>query len=328
MYFRAFPELEGATYAQAQQAFDRAALLGVLNADGVLLNPGPATTIGAGDQILALVEDDSRFVDPVRRTVPEVAVGSEPDPEPPQRILLVGWSGLAGRVIKELDDFMSAGSELVVVIDPNLVDPTRVSGSELGLRNTTVEVRSATGGPELLGDLLGEESYHQGILLGYRQGITPSDADARTLLTLMALRKRWPKGHPPEVRLVAEVLDQRNVHIVQMAGVDDFIVSDQLASLMLAQLSERAALKEVFDELFDSVGASIVLRPAGRFAPDGVRTFGEIVAAGNRFSESVLGYRRASDGVVVLNPGREARIELASADEVVAVATRSASGRS
>ena len=179
-----------------------------------------------------------------------------------------------------------------------------------------------SGGPELLGDLLGDEGFNQGILLGYRTGLSASDADARTLLTLMALRKRWPKGHPASVRLVAEVLDQRNVHIVQMAGVDDFIVSDQLASLMLAQLSERAALKEVFDELFDSEGASIVLRPAGRFAPDGARTFGELVAAGNHFAESVLGYRRASDGVVVLNPGRDTVIELTHDDEVVVVATR------
>src|SRR3989442_995065 len=81
--------------------------------------------------------------------------------------------------------------------------------------------------------------------------------------------RRWPKGKPPEVRLVAEVLDQRNVHIAEMAGVDDFIVSDQLASLMVAQLSEHAELRMVFDELFDASGASIALRPAGRFSPNG-----------------------------------------------------------
>jgi hypothetical protein len=94
---------------------------------------------------------------------------------------------------------------------------------------------------------------------------------------------------------VAEVLDQRNVPIAQIAGVDDFIVSDQLASLMLAQL------REVFNELFDADGASIVLRPAKRFCPNGSATFGEVVA-GNHFAESVLGYRTAADGQVVLNP--------------------------
>jgi hypothetical protein len=122
--------------------------------------------------------------------------------------------------------------------------------------------------------------------------------------------------------LVAEVIDQRNVHIAQMAGVDDFIVSDQLASLMLAQLSERAELRDVFDELFDAEGASIVMRPAGRFAPNGPVTFAEVVAAGNFFRESALGYRRASDGVVVLNPEKSERLHLTHDDEIVVVTTR------
>ena len=224
-------------------------------------------------------------------------------------------------MLEELDEFLSPGSRFTIVVDPVLVDPVDTA-IDLSLVNSTYEVQALTGGPELLGDLLGEERYDQGILLGYRKGISPGDADARTLLTLMALRKQWPKGHPPEVRLVAEVLDQRNVHIAQMAGVDDLIVSDQLASLMLAQLSERVELRDVFDELFDAEGASIVLRPAGRFAPNGPVTFAEIVAAGNHFGESALGYRRAIDGVVVLNPAKSDRLSLTHDDEVVVITTR------
>jgi len=187
-----------------------------------------------------------------------------------------------------------------------------------------VEVQTLSGGPEQLSALLGDAGYEQGILLGYREGISPGDADARTLLTLMALRRRWPKGRPPEVRLVAEVLDQRNVHIAQMAGVDDFIVSDQLASLMVAQLSERAELRDVFNELFDARGASITLRPAKRFAPNGAATFAEIVAAGNLFAESVLGYR-TNNGHVTLNPEKSATVRLGPEDEVIVLTTRSPS---
>jgi hypothetical protein len=98
--------------------------------------------------------------------------------------------------------------------------------------------------------------------------------------------------------------------------------SASLASLMLAQLSERAELREVFDELFDAAGASIVLRPAKRFCPNESATFAEIVAAGNHFSESVLGYRTASDGRIVLNPMKSARLALQPEDEVVVVTTR------
>jgi ion channel POLLUX/CASTOR len=321
MYLREFAELHGATYAEALQAFDRAAVMGLATADGVVLNPPPGRVIEPGDRVIALVEDDSKFLVSERRPVPEVPAGDEPDPEPPQRILLVGWSPLAPRVLEELDEFLTPGSRVTAVIDPTLVDPADAAG-DLDLVNSTFDVQALIGGPELLGELLGEDRFDQGILLGYRKGLAPEDADARTLLTLMALRKQWPKGTPPEVRLVAEVLDQRNVHIAQMAGVDDLIVSDQLASLMLAQLSERVELREVFDELFDAEGASIVLRPAGRFAPNGSATFAEVVAAGNHFGESAMGYRRSSDGVVVLNPAKSGRLELGPADEIVVVTTR------
>jgi hypothetical protein len=321
LYFHEFPELAGATYAQVQQAFESASVLGLATADEVILNPPPERVPQAGERVLGLVEDDSKFTFTAVRPVPEVEVGDEPDPEPPQRILISGWSPLAPQVIKELDEFLTPGSTLTVVVDPQLVDPAE-AGGDLGLVNSTVSVRAMSGGPELLGELLGADEFDQGILLGYREGISAADADARTLLTLMALRKRWPKGVAPEVRLVAEVLDQRNVHIAELAGVDDFIVSDQLASLMLAQLSERAELSAVFDELFDASGASIALRPAGRFSRNGSATVAEIVAAGNRFGESVLGYRIGSEGRIVLNPPKSERLELAAGDEVIVLTNR------
>ncbi|MCA1727138.1 MAG: hypothetical protein LC722_05665 [Actinobacteria bacterium] len=286
LYLRSFPELAGATYAEAQQAFDEAAVMGVATAEGILLNPAPDRRLYKGDRILALVEDDAKFVFSGLRPVPVVTVGDEPDPEPPQRILMIGWSQLAPQAIRELDEFLAPGSNLTVVVDPELVDP-KEAGQDLGLAR-----------------------------------ISPGDADARTLLTLMALRKRWPREEIPPVRLVAEVLDQRNVPIAELAGVDDFIVSDQLASLMLAQLSERSELREVFDELFDAKGASISLRPASRFSPSGPVTFAEIVAAGNHFNESVLGYRTSAYGEVVLNPSKSQRVGLVPEDEVIVVTTR------
>jgi len=51
-------------------------------------------------------------------------------------------------------------------------------------------------------------------------------------------------------------------------------------------------------------------------------TFGQMVAAGNHFRESVLGYRTAADGQVVLNPAKSATIALGPQDEVVVIATR------
>ena len=110
--------------------------------------------------------------------------------------------------------------------------------------------------------------------------LTIDDADSRTLLTLLTLREMWPVDATPRVRIIAQLLDQANAALADTTGVDDFIVSDALASLMLAQLSERAELQAVFDDLFDPNGAVVELRPAHRFVPDAPVRYEQIVAAG------------------------------------------------
>jgi len=63
-------------------------------------------------------------------------------------------------------------------------------------------------------------------------------------------------------------------------GADDFIVSDELTSLMIAQLSEHGALDRVFRVLFDRGGATIQMVSAADY---GVTTrsgtFADVVAA-------------------------------------------------
>ncbi len=61
LYFRSFPELTVASYAQAQQAFDRSAVLGLAISGGaVVLNPPPDQVMEEGDRIIALAEACAR----------------------------------------------------------------------------------------------------------------------------------------------------------------------------------------------------------------------------------------------------------------------------
>jgi len=85
---------------------------------------------------------------------------------------------------------------------------------------------------------------------------------------------------PKRDRIVAELLEQRHAPLAVATGADDFIVSDELTSLMIAQLSEHGALDRVFRVLFDRGGATIQMVPAADY---GVTTrsgtFADVVAA-------------------------------------------------
>ena len=322
IYIGDAPELVGHTYREAVLAFERCSLIGRFTRDGVVeLNPPADTMFESGDQVIAIAADDDK-VAVTGFTDVAVPVPARPGdaPEPPIRVLVVGWSAFGPKVLEEIDEFLSPGSFVEVAVDADLVDVDAVEG--IVLANAELHVHATVAGPEDLLRLHDSEPFDQVIVLGYRRGMTVAEADARTLLTLLTLRKVWPPDEPHRARIVAELLDQSNVAIAATTGVDDFIVSDALTSLMIAQLSERAELLAVFDDLFDPEGAVVELRPAESLVPDDAVTFATVVAAAIAQDASAIGYRLAATGRVVMNPSKSELVELGPDDQVLVVGLR------
>jgi len=318
-YFSDAPELAGHTYAEALTAFATSSVIGCYGTDGtVRLNPPPHVVFRPGDQVITISEDDDtvRFTGFATPDLPEPAA-PDADVADAVRVLIVGWSTFGPKVTEELSEFLGPGSQVVVCIDPALVDPS--TGDQIRSGAPGAQVRAVTGGPESLRVLSDEEPFDQVIVLGYRDGLPAHEADSRTLLTL---RTMWP-GASAKVRIIAQLLDQENVELAATTGVDDFIVSDALASLMLAQLSERGELQAVFDDLFDPDGAVVELQPAHRFAPDAPVSYTQVVARGALRAVSVIGWRVDATGQVVINPAKDRQIHLGSDDQVLVVGHRS-----
>lgn len=321
MYFAPFAQLVGRTYAQAQLSFDKSAVVGVFGADGsVYLNPAPDTVIGEGDQLIAIVEDDSLFVVDATPAAGRVLHCERREvSDVPRRIVIVGWSSLGPRVLAELDEFLDERTAIELLLDPTLVDVDAVRNS-VSTRNVSLEVSEMTGGPEVIAAHAARISFHEVIVLGYREVLPVTKADTRTLLTLLAFNQVRQAADVGDVRIVAEMLDQRNSALAEATGVDDFVVSDELTSLMLAQLSERGELKQVFDDLFDREGCSIELRPAPRYGAHDATTFADVVVTASSEGDSAIGYRLAASGEVVVNPSKRAPLTLSRDDEVLVLA--------
>lgn len=320
-YIAPFPQLVGRTYAECQLAFERCAIVGVLQAGGVVeLNPDADRALRSDDELIGIAEDDSLFI-PAASSVPAqvVEVKNRAVSTVQQRIVITGWSRLGPRVVTELDEFLTSSTTIDVLIDPALVDVDEARRS-VQTRNVGVRFEELAGGPEAAVARAGQEPYHEAIVLGYRDALSVDDADARTLLTLVAFRQAQLRNNSEQVRLVAEVLDQRNAKLAQASGVDDFVVSDELTSLMLAQLSERGELVQVFDDLFDHEGCSLELRPAPLYGGASASTFADIVATASTQGVTAIGYQLASTAEVKLNPSKTARLQLRDEDFVVVIA--------
>jgi len=170
------------------------------------------------------------------------------------------------------------------------------------------------------------------LLVSYRDRLTPTDADAEVLMSLLQLRHAMAlHGAPDTTTVVAELLDPRDVPLARASGAGGFLVSDRLTSLMIAQLSENPELDAVFADLLDAEGAEISLLPVPE-ATSGARpeTFDDLVRLGLAVGDVVLGYRAAvvapgvtslGDGLVV-NPPKHSPVHWNPGDQIIVVSRR------
>lgn len=324
IYFAAVPELEGHTFAEALTAFVQATVIGVRTGAGyVLLNPPMARAFAADDQVIAICEDDDRVVftgwrDPAGTRL--VAAG-EPAPVA-ERILVTGWNPLGPVILHELDQFSIAGTTVEVLVDEDLVGDLAVAATidKLDLERLDVDVALAKVDLDALAQRVGCTRYDHIIVLGYRHTLSAAEADARTLLTMLLLQQ---SGAGVGVgRVVAEILDSRDVELAQVTGADDFVVSDALSGLMLAQLAENAELEAVFDDLFDFEGSALVVRRCERYlTPGGAVEWGDVVQTAAARGDVAIGYLCAAtgDGVPVVNPAKADQVQFAPGDQLVVI---------
>ncbi|HVR97078.1 MAG TPA: potassium transporter TrkA [Thermoanaerobaculia bacterium] len=338
IYFQEEPELVGRTFAEALHAYEDTALMGIHFRDGrVQLLPPLDTRIGPGDKVIAISEDD----DTVRlsgRTgdwndlekkleIDVAAIQTAPVAEErPERTLLLGWNERGATIINELDKYVALGSELVLVAETNGLGD-RVAQECVHLTNQKLVVRTADTTDRRILDGLGVPDFDQVIILCYSDSMEVQEADAKTLITLLHLRDMAEKGGH-DFRIVTEMLDARNRELAEVTQADDFIVSNKLTSLILAQVSENKELAAVFADLFDPEGAEIYLKPAKNYVAIGRPvSFHTVVEAAVRRGEVAIGYRHealskdASKAYgVVVNPKKSERIPFAENDRIIVLA--------
>ncbi|HVV76498.1 MAG TPA: hypothetical protein VHC43_10720 [Mycobacteriales bacterium] len=284
--------------------------LGLRQADGrLLLCPPMDHAIQAGDSLFLVAEDDSavRFSGTPDTTPAPSAAGTAAGAVEDGRLLVIGWSDLGGRIVSALDGMLSPEASLRIVVDPEVIKPEDVVVPQTIHR---VEVGADTGIADL--DVHG---YEQIFVLGYRGHLSQSDADARTLLTIITLNRALA-AVDDRPRVVAEVLESRTVPLAATAGIDDFVVSDDLASLLMAQLSENPRLSTVFAELFGATGPTISMQPSRRYIADGSHTWGSVVLAVAKAGDLAVGYR-AFGGEVVVNPKETGPIGFGEDERIV-----------
>ena len=322
IYFLTDHALATSTYAEAQAAFEEVTVIGVCDADGVRLNPDPATVVG-GRALVVVAEDDDALVSPAPTLVPadpSLARAPERLDPVPTHALVLGWNHRTPAVLEELDAFAAPGSRVTLVTSLGRPVPPQLKNTEV----TVVE--ASTTDRRVLEEHVTAGLDHV-LVLAYSDDLEVQAADARTLVTLLHVRDLMA-GLGGATPVVSEMLDDRNRALAQTSDIDDVVVSGEIVSLLVAQLSEDPRLEEVFAELLGAEGSEVYLRPAGDYVELGTElVWATVVGAAASRGETAIGLKSAS----IAEPGHEFGVRinlakssthvLADSDRVVVLAT-------
>ncbi|CAF3647293.1 unnamed protein product [Rotaria sp. Silwood1] len=168
--------------------------------------------------------------------------------------------------------------------------------------------------------LANEESEQQNLI---------EEADAECLICLLYLKNIIDKSNNEKTfSIVAEMYDIRNCQLANTTCADDFIVSPNLISKYISQLSENKNIKKVYDVLLTADGPEIYLCLASMFVPlETPISYYQILQETLKYQCLAIGYRLMKylhDETrffgIVLNPDKEEQIIFSQNDKIIILA--------
>jgi voltage-gated potassium channel Kch len=324
------PELSGKSFGAGVLMYESSTLIGFCDTAGeVNLNPPANRIFLPGERAIIIAEDDAAIKTGTAemRVDKDIILAPVTQERKAERTLMLGWNRRGPIITHEMSRYVAPGSSLTVAADTPGIQ-AEIVGLKLASANMTVSchVTDTSSRREL--DALDIPSYDHVLVLGYSDHMAPQPADTRTLVTLLQLRK-IAETAGKHISIVSEMIDVRNRELAAVTRADDFVVSNKLVSLMLAQASENAQMAAIFAELLDENGSEIYMRPVTDYVTlDKPMTFYTICLAALRRGEVAIGYRRPRQGEadnrnlggVVVNPRKSELLAFSEADRLIILA--------
>lgn len=295
IYFKREDLLTGKTYRDALFTYNTSAVIGLFTSDGtVLINPPGDHIIHENDEIIAISEDDDTIIPNASSQINKASTlleKLEQSEGKAQKTLILGWNNNGHKIIRELNNYVAPGSEILLVSEFSDSEINEISELQKGMNH--IKLSSENGAINRLDTLekINPDHFDNIIVLSSKE-LDVQESDAKTLICLLHLRNMGEKSGK-SYNIVTEMLDIKNRVLGVVAKANDFIIGENLISLLLSQLSENIQLKKVFDVLLNSEGSEIYLKPAHQYMEIGKETdFNEVLANALEYGHTAFGYRK------------------------------------
>ncbi|HEX5766380.1 MAG TPA: hypothetical protein VFY27_12485 [Woeseiaceae bacterium] len=330
------PACAGKRFGDIQAGFADAVPIGVSwqqEKDGVPryvagLNPEPDYVIDADDSLVLLCRGNKASYDANAKPEIPAAARSESYRKPPlNRILVLGFNDNVQDILIEFDGHVSSGSHIDLV--SNLEDEEARQRLEQNLTKPfrNIEVAFRHGSTVSAAFLRSLDVLSYDCIITLADESNEDDPDARSIMLLLLLSDIITSDpSSSRINVVSEIHDPANRELVARTAAQEVIVSPEIISMQLSQISQQPVLESIYQELLSAGGIEICIKPASRYV-DLLKpcSFIDLQLAAQRMMEVVIGVRIHDPAAVArhkvqLNPRRETRWEFGPNDSVVVLA--------
>ncbi len=326
-YFKNFPELAGQPFGNAQWKMKDAVVCGVRTMSGkgtasCIINPSDELVLGERDELLCIAQDDDSFSLTANHepTVPAEFRGAEARARKPERMLVCGMSPKLGDMLREFDNYVLPGSEAWLMPGREKDVFTEFIKAEVGgLKN--LKLKHVEGDPTVPDALRRVVSPDFSVaLIVADTDIDAEESDAKTVITVLLLRDMFRGLGDKKPRIISEILDPRTKDLLEQDYGADFVVSSEITSMLMAQISERRELNAVFADLFDSDGNEVYLKRAECYVMLGRTTsWMSVQKVARDRREVAIGYMKMGH-TPLINPSQTESLVFADEDRVIVLA--------
>ena len=331
------------TFGDSQNRFNSSTPMGIHNSNGeIILNPPKETLIGEDDKLIVFAEDDSTifyFNQPVYEPKLESIPKNQVEPKS-HRVALLNWTTKTPIILEKLCSYLPENSELCAYVSTNIPEmDSLLMNLKKGYPDIDISIIELDLNDLKVLDQIQPQDFDS-ILILSPGGTTIEEMDAYVISLLIRIRQilitksksnskdekliKWPK-------LITEVMDSENIDIILNSGVEDFMVSNQFVSQIMAQVSEEPLALDVYDDLFQSEGSELYIKPASYYFDFNdeesiTLPYGECVQAARLRDEVILGVQiksaqKKKDKMFGINliPDKNDQITLTRGDGLIAL---------
>lgn len=317
------PNLAGQQFDDILMCFEDSTVIGICRENKVIINPKHNLILDKNDQIVLIAKDKKTIKISNRPTqnlnLTNIILTHEVKPLP-EKILMLGWNRKSPLIIFNLDQYVTPGTSLTIVSKYDNDSIRKIMDKKLNNLNIEYLINDTTD-RKILEELI-RKRYDHVIVLPYDK---IKSSDDITIITLFHLRDIIEKTGI-EFSITTEMKNINNQKLVEIEKINDYVISDIIASLLIAQISENKQVNQLFTDLFNPEGNEIYMKPITNYINiEKPIDFYIITQIARKKGEIPIGYKlhaQKDSGThgIYLNPTKKDTIKFSEKDSLIVIA--------